>query len=250
MIYLKSPSQIAELEYVNKIGAEFLSICFNYIKRGVFTSELEELALLFCERNKVLPAFYGYNGFPHRLCVSINEEVIHGMPGERVIQDGDLVSVDFGVRRGDYVSDAAFTKLVGKGTKSATKLLKVTKECLDIGIEKARPGNRIRDISGSIHRYAIKNGFDVIRDYVGHGVGFNLHEQPSVPNYELPSGVNYKLRSGMVIAIEPMVVEGSYDYIVLPNKWTVITADYKKSAHFEHSVAILPSGPKILSEWG
>ena len=248
MIYLKSPSQVNELEYVNKLGAEFLSICFDCIKVGVYTSELEEFAIRFCESNNVASAFYGYSGFPHWLCVSLNEEIIHGFPGERVIQNSDVVSVDFGIKRNGYVSDAAFTKIVGDPRNGDRKLVETAKECLERGIQQAKPGNRINDISWSIHRHAIKNGFDVVRDFVGHGVGFKLHEPPQIPNYESDKGVNYKLRAGMVIAIEPMLVEGTFDYFIAPNKWTVITADYKKSAHFEHSIAILPGGAKILSK--
>lgn len=249
MIYLKSPSQLEELEYVNQLGAEFLSICYDYIKMGVYTSELEELAIRFCELYNVESAFYGFNGFPYRVCVSLNEEVIHGFPGERVIQDGDVVSIDFGVKKNGYVSDAAFTKIVGDGFKSDIKLVATAKECLELGIQKVKPGNRINDISWSIHRHALKNGFDVIRDYVGHGVGYKLHEYPQVPNYENNGGINYKLRPGMVLAIEPMLVKGTYEYIIAPNKWTVITSDYKRSAHFEHSVAVLEHGAKILSNW-
>jgi len=246
MILLKTPTQIKKLKYVNAIGAEFLDICKDYIKQGVYTSELEELAIKFCEINKVKSAFYGYNNFPHLLCVSVNNEIIHGFPGERMIQNGDIISVDFGIKKDGYVSDAAFTKIVGKVSKNTEKLVKVTEECLFKGIEKAKPGNRINDVSRAIQKHAIMMGFDVVHDFVGHGVGFRLHEYPKIPNY-VSNGVNWKLRVGMVIAIEPMLVEGTYEFEIAMNKWTVMTADAKNAAHFEHSVAILKNGPEILS---
>jgi len=246
MIYLKTPTQLRELEYVNKLGAEFLGVCYDYINPGVYTSELEDLAKSFCDTYKVRSVFYGYKGFPHLLCVSINEEIIHGFPGDRVIQEGDIVSVDFGLECNGYVSDAAFTKIVGQVSKKTQRLVNTTKECLLRGVSKAKSGNRLFDISNAIFNYAVKNGFDVVRDYVGHGVGFKLHEEPQVPNY-ISVGVNYKLKPGMVLAIEPMLVEGTYDFVVADNGWTVRTADNKNSAHFEHSVLITDNGPKVLS---
>lgn len=249
MMYLKTPSQVRELEVVNKLGAEFLQMCYDSIKPGVMTMELEELAIKFCENTGAGSAFYKYHGFPHMLCVSVNDEVIHGFPGGYIIKDGDMVSVDFGLIRNGYVSDAAFTKIVGRGSSVAKKLIRTVKECLYKGIEKAVPGNRIHDISFAIQQHAILSGFNVLHDYVGHAVGFELHEKPKVPNY-VSLGVNWKLRPGMVIAIEPMLVEGSNKIYRKPNGWTVVTKDRRLSAHYEHSVAILESGPKILSELG
>ncbi|KKM89028.1 hypothetical protein LCGC14_1252770 [marine sediment metagenome] len=246
MIYLKTPYQVRQLEKVNKIGAEFLQICYEYIKPGINTLELEDLARKFCEDNNVKSAFHNYNGFPHLLCVSIDDEVIHGFPIDRMIKAGQIVGVDFGLIKDGYFSDAAFTKIVAKVSHSTNDLVKVTEECLYNGIEKARVGNRIHDIAWAIQHTAMQAEFEVIQDYVGHAVGFELHEFPKIPNY-VSLGVNWKLRPGMVLAIEPMIVEGSNNIYVKPNGWTVVTADHKNAAHFEHSIVILDEGPKILS---
>ena len=247
MIYLKTPYQIDCIEYVNKLGAEFLELCYDHIKIGVATFELEELSIKFCEKYNVRPSFYKYSGFPHRLCVSINDEIVHGFPSSYVVKDGDIVSVDFGVEKDGYFSDAAFTKIVGKVPKNVAKLVKTTEECLYRGIDQAVADNRLFDISLAIQTHANSKNFDTIRKFVGHGVGLQVHEQPQVPNY-VSIGVNWKLRPGMVLAIEPMLVEGSYETKVHSNNWTVFTADGKMAAHFEHSIAILDTGPKILSK--
>jgi len=247
MIYLKNLHEIKHIEYVNRLGADLLSICYDYLKAGITTLELEEIVDKFCIDNKVTPSFKNYHGFPHSLCVSINDELIHGFPSSRVIKDGDIVSVDIGLNYNNYYSDAAFTKIIGKVPKSTLKLVKTTHECLYKGISKATPNNRINDISAAIQLHAEIKGFDVVRDYVGHGVGLAVHEDPKIPNY-VSYGINWKLRPGMVIAIEPIVVEGSYDVYVCENNWTVITKDHKLSAHFEHSVAITENGPIILSK--
>jgi len=247
MIYLKTPDQINSIEYVNKLGAEFLSMCYGCIKSGIAAFELEELAILFCEKNKVKPSFYWYQGFPHRLCVSVNDTVVHGFPDAYIIKNGDIVSIDFGVEKDGYFSDAAFTKIVGKVPKNTKKLVKTTEECLYKGVEQAVPGNRLFDISKAIQTHAVQNNFDVIREFVGHGVGLKVHEPPQIPNY-VSIGTNWKLRTGMVLAIEPMLVEGSYEVLISPNDWTVFTADGKMASHFEHSIAILDAGPKILSK--
>ena len=247
MIYLKTPYQIDRIEYVNKLGAEFLELCYDYIKIGTITSELEELSIKFCEKYSIKPSFYKYHGFPHRLCVSVNDEVVHGFPGGYVIKDGDIVSVDFGVEKDGYFSDAAFTKIVGRVPKNVAKLVKTTEECLYKGIEQAKSGNRLFDISLAIQTHAIRQNFDVVREFVGHGVGLKVHEGPQVPNY-VSIGTNWKLRPGMVLAIEPMLVAGSYKLRTHPNNWTIFTADGEMAAHFEHSIAILEAGAKILSK--
>jgi len=247
MIFLKTPSEIKEIEYANKMGAEALQLCYEYIKPGISTIELEEIVKKFCLDNKVQPSFKGYKGFPFALCVSINEEVVHGFPSRRIIKNGDIISIDFGINRNGYFSDAAFTKIVGKVPERTERLVKTTEECLYAGIEKAKAGNRIYDISEAIQSYADQMEFGVIHNFVGHGVGLKVHEDPQIPNY-VSNGINWKLRSGMVIAIEPMLVEGSYEVSIKTNGWTIITKDSKLSAHFEHSVAILNDGPKILSK--
>ena len=249
LIYLKTPSQINKIEYVNKLGAEFLQICYNKIKPGLITLELEELSCKFCEKYGVKPSFYKYKGFPYRLCVSINTEVVHGFPREYKVKSGDIVSVDFGIEKDGYFSDAAFTKIVGIGSKKAVKLVKTTEECLYRGIERVSSGNRINDISRAIQNHATGENFDVIRQYMGHGVGLKLHEPPGILNY-VSLGVNWRLKPGMVIAVEPMLVEGSYNVTTHSNGWTVFTNDGGLSAHFEHSIVVLDGGCKILSEWG
>jgi methionyl aminopeptidase len=246
MIYLKTPDQIREIEYVNKLGAEVLQMCREHIKPGVATLELEEIAEKFCKDRGVSPSFKGYKGFPHSICVSINEEIIHGFPSDRIIKGGDVVSVDFGITKGGYYSDAAFTKLVGRVPNIVRTLVLTAESCLYEGISEARRGNRLFNISEAVQQTAFGAGFDVVRDYVGHGVGLNLHEDPKIPNY-VTNGVNYELRVGMVLAIEPMLVEKSYEVKCLPNTWTVATLDGGFAAHFEHSIAILEDGPKILS---
>lgn len=247
MIFLKSPSELNRLEYVNKIGAEFLYECYDFISDGIETIDIEKIALDFCRKHVVEPCFLRYEGFPHAICVSINDEIIHGFPGRRRINNGDVVSIDFGVKKNGFVSDSAFTKLVGKTSKRAKNLVKATYECLLKGIDQSFVNNRLFNISSAIHKHALDYKFDVIRKYVGHGTGFFLHEDPKVPNY-ISFGVNWRLRPGMVLAIEPMLVEKSYDYVVAPNSWTVLTADGGLSAHFEHSVAITEHGPKVLSK--
>lgn len=248
MIFLlKSPHQIRKLEYVNRLGSEFLMQCYEYIRAGIHTYELEDLAQDFCSRHDVKPSFYGYQGFPHLLCVSINSEIIHGFPSSRELVSGDLVSVDFGLVKDGFFSDAAFTKIVGTGTKKAKKIVKCTRDALYDGIEKSVVGNGVNDISLAIQSRALRGRYDVVRDFVGHGVGLALHEDPKVPNY-MHNAVNWRLVPGMVLAIEPMLVEGSYEYEIGPNGWTVSTSDGGLSTHFEHSVVILEDGPKILSK--
>jgi len=247
MIYLKTPYEIQQIEYANKLGMSLLQQCYDYIKPGIATIELEQMAEKFCVDNNVLPSFKGYQGFPFALCISLNEEIVHGFPSERVIKEGDIISVDFGVNRNGYFSDHAFTKCVGEVSETAKKIIRVTEECLYEGIKEAKPGNRIYDISRAVQSHAERMGFDVVRDFCGHGVGIAVHEEPKILNY-VSNGINWKLRPGMVIAIEPMLVEGTYKVDIKSNGWTVVTKDRKLSAHFEKSIAILDDGPKILSK--
>ena len=247
MIYLKNLDELNALEKLNKMGAEVLSLCYNHLKPGVITLELEEIALRYCLANKVLPSFKNYRGFPHNICVSINDEVVHGFPSPRKILEGDIVKVDFGLKKDGLFSDSAFTKMIGKVPKRIKNLVETTKGCLDEAMAKACKGNRLYDISGSIERLASANFFGVVRNFVGHGVGFALHESPKVPNY-VTNGTNWKLTPGMVLALEPILVEGSYDLVLQVNNWTVKTKDGGFSAHFEHSVAITEEGPRILSK--
>ena len=244
---LKNSWEIELLRKANAIVAEVLLSIKEEVKPGKVTLELEELALKICEKRKVKPAFKGYKGYPYALCVSINEEVVHGMPSEsKVLKEGDIVSFDFGVCYEGYYGDAAITVPVGKISSDAERLLKVTEEALYIGIDKARVGNRIGDISYAIQSYVEGEGFNVIKSFVGHGIGRNLHEPPEVPNFG-KKGTGAKIDAGLVIAIEPMVSMGDWRVKILEDGWTAVTVDGSLSAHFEHSIVVTPKGPEILS---
>ncbi len=244
---LKNKWEIERLRKANAIVMEVLLTLKEEVKPGKNTFEFEEIALRLCEKKKVKPAFKGYRGYPYALCVSVNEVIVHGMPRKDVVlKEGDIVSFDFGVIYEGYVGDAALTVGVGEISDEAKKLLKVTEEALYRGIEKAHFGNRIGDISSAIQRHVEAHGFNVIREFVGHGVGRNLHEPPEVPNFGRP-GKGPKIEIGMVLAIEPMVSAGDYRVEILEDGWTAVTKDRSLSAHFEHSVAITPKGPEILS---
>lgn len=247
MIHLKSLYEIDQVERANKMVAEILQMCYEHIKPGVVTMELEEIAEKFCSDHGVLPSFKGYKGFPFCLCVSLNEEIVHGFPSERVIKAGDIISVDCGVNRDGYYGDAAFTKMVGIVPKSTKKLVKTTKKCLYEGIKNAVEGGRLNDISFAIQSTAQKTKFGIVKEFGGHGVGFEVHEKPFIHNY-VTSGINYGLKVGLVIAIEPMLTKGSSEVERLSDGWTIVTKDRKIAAHWEHSIAILPDGPRILSE--
>ena len=244
---LKNKWELEILRKANAIVMEILLALKEEVKPEKNTFEFEELVLEFCEKKRVKPAFKGYRGYPYALCVSVNEVIVHGMPKkEKVLKEGDIVSFDFGVIYEGYVGDAALTVGVGKISEKAKKLLKVTEEALYKGIEKARFGNRIGDISNAIQKHVEAHGFNVIRDFVGHGVGKQLHEPPEVPNYGKP-GKGPKIEIGMVLAIEPMVSAGDYRVEILEDGWTAVTKDRSLAAHFEHSVAITTEGPEILS---
>jgi len=246
MVIIKAPEEIEKIRTSSRIAAEILIGIENIVKPGVRTIELEQYAEDLAARKKVRPAFKGYHGFPFGLCVSVNEEVVHGMPSKRVLKEGDIVSLDYGVYYNGYYGDTAITVPVGKVSDESLKLLQVTKECLYQGIREAKDGNRLGDISAAIQGVVESAGFSVVRDYVGHGIGKSLHEDPQVPNYGV-KGRGLLLKKGMVLAIEPMVNAGKYPIRVLRDKWTVVTEDGKNSAHFEHSVAITEEGPEILS---
>jgi len=230
----------------NALVAAILEELGKKIRPGVRTIELDRLSEAMALKKGARPAFKGYRGYPYSLCTSVNSEVVHGMPSERELQEGDIVSLDFGILRDGYYGDAAVTVPVGEISPAARRLLRVTEEALYRGISAARAGNRIGDISAAIQGHVEAAGFSVVRDLVGHGIGKSLHEDPQVPNYG-SSGRGIELKPGMVFAIEPMVNEGTYRVDVLRDGWTVVTADGKLSAHFEHSVAITENGPVILS---
>ena len=247
MVILKSPEEIEKLKASNGIVADILSELREMIRPGITTIELdrysEELAL----RKGAKPAFKGYMGYPFSLCVSVNNEVVHGMPSDRALKEGDIVSLDFGVCYNKYYGDSAITISVGKVSDVAKRLIGTTRKALYSGIEEARAGNRLGDISAVIQEQVEAAGFSVVRDFVGHGIGKSLHEDPQIPNFGV-RGRGIKLKPGMVFAVEPMVNEGTYKIRVLNDGWTAVTSDGKLSAHFEHSLAITENGPVILSE--
>jgi len=246
MVILKSRQEIEKMRKSNALVAAILEELGKKIRPGVRTIELDRLSEAMALKKGARPAFKGYRGYPYSLCTSVNSEVVHGMPSERELQEGDIVSLDFGILRDGYYGDAAVTVPVGEISPEARRLLRVTEEALYRGISAARAGNRIGDISAAIQGHVEAAGFSVVRDLVGHGIGKSLHEDPQVPNYG-SSGRGIELKPGMVFAIEPMVNEGTYRVDVLRDGWTVVTADGKLSAHFEHSVAITENGPVILS---
>lgn len=246
MIVLKSPREIERMRTSCKMVAEILELLKEKVAPGVATIELEEVALKATKRFKAVPAFKGYGGFPYALCCSPNDRVIHGMPNAVPLKDGDILSLDFGILFDDYYGDAAITVPVGSVSSAATRLMCATEKSLYLGIEKAVVGGRLFDISQAIQQYVESHEYSVVRDFVGHGIGKKLHEDPQVPNFGT-SGKGVKLKSGMVLAIEPMVNQGSHGVRVLDDGWTAITADGHLSAHFEHTVAITDNGPDILT---
>jgi methionyl aminopeptidase len=247
MVILKLPEEIEKARASNQIVAEVLSKLRDKVKPGVTTRELDKLAEEIAEKRGARPAFKGYRGYPYSLCTSVNEEVVHGMPSARVLKEGDIVGLDFGVLYKGFFGDSAITLPVGKIDAAALQLLKVTEQSLYEGIAQAKEGNRLGDISGSVQQTVEAPGFSVVRDFVGHGIGRNLHEEPQIPNYG-KKGRGLTLKSGMILAIEPMVNQGDYRVKILQDGWTVVTEDGRLSAHFEHSVAITDNGPDILSE--
>lgn len=247
MVILKLPEEIERARASNHIVAEVLNKLRDKVKPGVTTRELDQFAEELALKRGARPAFKGYRGYPYSLCTSVNEEVVHGMPSVRVLKEGDIIGLDFGVYYKGFFGDSAITLPVGKIGPGALKLIEVTEQSLYAGIEQAKEGNRLGDISGCVQQIVEAPGFSVVRDFVGHGIGRNLHEEPQIPNYG-KRGRGIELKSGMILAIEPMVNQGDYKVKILPDGWTVVTEDGKLSAHFEHSVAITDNGPDILSE--
>jgi len=246
-IILKSPQEIEKMRHSNLIVAEILEEMKTAARPGVSTAALEELAEALLAKHKARSAFKGYNGYPAALCTSVNEEVVHGIPSERVLQEGDILSIDFGVIYEDYYGDAAITLPIGEVSLEAGRLLRVAEEALYLAIDQARPGNRLLDISATIQRHVESHGFSVVRDFVGHGIGKHLHEKPQVPNFGEP-GRGVRLKPGMTLAIEPMINAGGYEVMILEDGWTAVTKDRSLSAHFEHSVAVTEDGPYVLSQ--
>lgn len=252
MIVLKSREEIETLRRANRIVAQILSELKRMVRPGVTTGEIDRAAEDLTRRAGARPAFKGYQvddkPFPRTICISINDEVVHGIPSDsRRLVEGDIVGLDFGVLYNGYYGDAAVTVPVGRVDPESEKLLRVTEAALWEGIEHARPGKRLGDVSAAIQERAERNGFSVVRDFVGHGIGTQLHEDPQVPNWGSRNrGV--RLRPGMVLAIEPMINAGASDVEILGDGWTAVTRDGRRSAHFEHSVAITENGPIVLSQ--
>ena len=247
MIILKSRHEIEKMKISNRIVVEVLEEIKKKIRVGVTTIELDRLAESVILKKGGTPAFKGYRGYPNSLCISINEQVVHGIPSNRRLKDGDLVSIDLGVYHDGYYGDAAITVGAGEITSEAKRLLDATQKALYIGIEKARAGNHLSDISNAVQMYVEREGFSVVRAFVGHGIGTSLHEEPQVPNFG-EAGKGPLLKNGMVLAIEPMVNAGVSDVEVLEDDWTVVTADGSLSAHFEHTVAVTDNGVEILTK--
>lgn len=247
MIILKSEREISYLRDAGQIVAHTLAEVKKAVKPGVTTLELDHIAEKYIRGRGAIPAFKGYHGFPGSICASVNEQVVHGIPGPRKLKDGDNISIDVGALINGFNGDAAITVPVGEVDAEVQKLLQVTEESLFKGIEKAVAGNRLSDISHAVEAHCNQYGFGVVRDYVGHGIGRNMHEDPQVPNYG-PPGRGPRLKSGMTLAIEPMVNLGTHEVKTLADDWTVVTRDGKRSAHFEHTIAITDGQPEILTK--
>ena len=246
-IRIKTAAELATLRDAGKILARIVGSIKSSLKIGMMTRDIDLEAERLMRQEGVRAAFKGYHGFPASVCVSVNEEVVHGIPGERVIRDNDIVSIDIGIIHQGYFSDMAVTVGFGALDAARQKLLDVTRQALYKGIAEAHSGARLGDLSHAIQAYVESKGFSVVRDFVGHGIGRELHEDPEIPNYGEP-GTGPVLKPGMVLAIEPMVNAGRYQTRTLPDRWTVVTADRRPSAHFEHTIAVTEGGPFILTE--
>jgi methionyl aminopeptidase len=247
MINLKTPRELDLMRKAGSITAQILEEMVQMAKPGVTTGEIDKYAEKRIKDLGALPAFKGYNGFPGCVCISLNDEVVHGIPSpKRVLKDGDIVGLDFGVIYQGWYGDSARTAVVGKVKPEIQKLVDVTRESLYKGIEQCHEGNRVFDIGHAVQNYVEGFGFSVVREFVGHGIGRALHEDPQIPNYG-PKGKGLLLKVGMVLAIEPMINAGGHEVKVLSDGWTAVTVDKSFSAHFEHTVAITPKGPEILT---
>jgi methionyl aminopeptidase len=251
MIILKSPDEVAKMRVAGGIVAETIDTVLAAVQPGVSTADLDMVAEAFIRERKATPSFKGYRGFPASICASLNEEVVHGIPSpKRILKEGDVLSLDFGAIWDGYHADSAVTVFVGEPPSAeAEKLVRVTEEALEAGISQIRPGGRLSDISHAVQQVVEGAGFSVVREYVGHGVGRSLHEDPQIPNYGLP-GRGPELRPGLVVAVEPMVTMGDWKTRVLADDWTVVTADGSLAGHFEHTIAVTEDGREVLTARG
>jgi methionyl aminopeptidase len=246
MISIKSAREIEIMRRSGKITSKTLTRLIEAAKPGVTTAQLNRIADESIRSMGGVPTFIGYHGYPSAICASVNDEVVHGMPGDRVLLEGDLLSLDIGTTFEGYVSDSAITVGIGEVSDEAKRLMTVTQECLMHGIAQMQAGNRLGDIGNAIQRYAESHGYGVVRALVGHGIGRKMHEDPQVPNYG-DAGTGTILRKGLVLAVEPMITQGTFEVETLDDGWTVVTEDGKLAAHFEHTIAITDQGPKILT---
>ena len=246
MITIKSPREIEIMRRGGKITARTLERLMAAAKPGVTTKQLDAIAEDSIRSAGGVPTFIGYHGYPASICASVNDEVVHGIPGDRVLEEGDLLSIDIGTTFEGYVSDSAVTVAIGEVSDAAKRLMQVTQECLMHGIAVMKAGRSVGDIGAAVQKHAEANGYGVVRALVGHGVGRKMHEDPQVPNYGTP-GAGAKLRAGLVLAVEPMITEGTFEVATLDDGWTVVTEDGKLAAHFEHTIAVTDEGPKILT---
>ncbi|MBT3317950.1 type I methionyl aminopeptidase [bacterium] len=246
-IRLKTPEQIEKMASSGALLAEVFKELRSVIVAGVTTAEIDKVAEDMIVEAGCIPSFKGYSGFPATCCISVNEEVVHGIPGNRALQDGDIVGVDCGLIMDRWHSDSAETFAIGKVTSEAENLMATTRECLALAIKQARPGNRISDIGAAVEDIAHREGFSVVETLVGHGIGRELHEDPQVPNYRSMSTPDPIIEEGLVIAIEPMINIGTKRVVTESDGWTILTADRKLSAHYEHTVAVTANGPRILT---
>jgi methionyl aminopeptidase len=246
MIIMKNDRELVYMRDAGRLVAQTHTEMKKAVRPGITTKELDSIAEDFIVSAGARPAFKGYNGFPATICASINEEVVHGIPGLRKLESGDIISIDIGAVINGFFGDSAVTLPVGEVTSEAQRLLEVTEQSLQEGIKKAVVDNRLFDISHEVQAYVESNGLSVVRDYVGHGIGRNMHEDPQIPNFGKP-GRGPRLQAGMTLAIEPMVNLGTYEVVTKQDNWTVVTRDGKLSAHFEHTIAITDKGPEILT---
>ncbi len=248
MITLKSRRELKLMREAGRIVAEVLARIRETVAPGVTTADLEAVASeIIIGKYDAIPSFKGYRGFPGMVCASLNEEIVHGIPGPRVLNEGDIVSVDVGVIYNGYHGDAAITLPVGQVDAGSQRLMEVTQASLEVGIDAVAPGKWTTDISKAIQVYAEGQGYSVVREYTGHGIGRRMHEDPQIPNYFNPRTGRARLRPGMTFALEPMLCSGGWKTQVLEDNWTVVTADGKRSAHFEHTIAVTQNGPEILT---
>lgn len=245
-VFLRGREEIESIRAAAEMVARTLAMLGQEVRPGVTTAMLDRLAEAFIRDHGGRPAFKGYRGFPASICASVNDEVVHGIPGARSLVEGDIIGIDVGVEKDGYYGDSAITFPVGQVSDEAVRLLRVTREALVRGVAQAKAGNRVGDISHAIQSYVEEHGFSVVRSLVGHGIGRQMHEEPQVPNYGAPDR-GPRLMAGQVMAIEPMVNAGAPDVATQPDGWTVVTKDGALSAHFEHTVAVGPAGPEILS---